>query len=479
MGLSQVLFFCGSPSLQYMLYSLSSNTYVRFYGPYAYFYNNLSKSELLLKNVNLFRQLFSRKPVDVDVLQKKIISGFENLQRQNIINDFNYIFNLLVGNGFIVTKEKVNAKHFSYENIVPASVTDQSPLPEEETSSPSDILQEYFFKHPTLFTLSVDLTRACTERCIHCYIPEYKSSFIDTKKLFQVIDEFSVSGGLKIKFTGGECMLHPDFSNILHYASRKDLIITVLSNLTICNSVIMKSLYEANVGVVQTSLYGMSPETHDKITQLPGSFNRTMNWIQTFIKHGIPLQISCPLMHANFREYQKVLEFGKSIGVRVDSDYVLTAKTNHDCSNLLNRLTLEELEDYLRKYCVSEISLAAETGMEGIDYDGPVCEVGTNQLCLSSEGQYYPCNGSYEYVVGSYDTPISQVWNHSPQLNLLRNLKWKDLKKCPHCPKALYCKICPLKNFNEQNDLTRPIERNCQIADIKDKIFQEIKKGGT
>ena len=159
-----------------MLYSLSSNTYVRFYGPYAYFYDNLSKSELLLKDVDLFRQLFSRKLVDVEILLKKITSRFEDSQRQNIINDFNYIFNLLEGNGFIVTKEKVKAKHFSYENIVPASVTDQSPLPAEETGSPSDVLQGYFFKHPTLFTLSVDLTRACTERCIHCYIPEYKSS---------------------------------------------------------------------------------------------------------------------------------------------------------------------------------------------------------------------------------------------------------------------------------------------------------------
>ena len=246
-----------------MLFFSSPGTYVRFYGPYVYLYNKISKNELLLRETDPFHELFVKTFFDSDEMLSSICCKFDNSQKQNIINDFNCICNLLTEGGFIATCEKEPAVHFSYKSAALVSPPDQSSSTENEELSPIDILQTYFYKHPTLFTLSVDLTRACTERCIHCYIPEYKSSFINTQKLFRVIDEFTEAGGLKIKFTGGECMLHPDFPEIIRYADKKKLVISVLSNLTVCNSDIMESLYESAVGVVQTSLYGMSPEIHD------------------------------------------------------------------------------------------------------------------------------------------------------------------------------------------------------------------------
>ena len=37
---------------------------------------------------------------------------------------------------------------------------------------PQDVLEKHFAEHPTIFDLQMDITQACTERCIHCYIPE-------------------------------------------------------------------------------------------------------------------------------------------------------------------------------------------------------------------------------------------------------------------------------------------------------------------
>lgn len=464
-----------------MFFSLSSSSFVRFYGSYAYFYDQITKKELLIENIDIFKKMFSRNWQSKEICMKEIIDNLRVRIPPHIVqDDFENIFSLLLSEDFIIYKnDSCSIQHFAYKNLT----NNNTPLNDISLSSgdivehPKEILQRFFYKNPTIFTLSVDLTSSCTERCIHCYIPEYNSIFIDTEKLFTVIDEFANAGGLKIKFTGGECMLHPDFTKIIRYARKKDLIITVLTNLTACTSEIIKVLYEENVEVVQTSIYGMSAEIHDSITQLPGSYHRTMHYIKELYNNNIPLQFSCPVMKTNIHEYKKVIEFGKSMGIRVDSDYILTAKTNHDCTNLKNRASLTELEYFIREYKTNEITKTISNKNVIIDKNSPVCEVGTNLLCLSAQGKYYPCNGAHSYVVGDYSMPLMTVWTQSPQLNYLRSLKWHDLKKCPHCKKNIFCKVCPLKNFNEQKDITNPPAQNCKIADIKNKIAKELTQG--
>ena len=42
----------------------------------------------------------------------------------------------------------------------------------------------------TIFQLQMDITQACTERCIHCYIPEYNPVFLPFEDICRVLDEF-------------------------------------------------------------------------------------------------------------------------------------------------------------------------------------------------------------------------------------------------------------------------------------------------
>ena len=42
----------------------------------------------------------------------------------------------------------------------------------------------------------------------------------------------------------------------------------------------------------------------------------------------------------------------------------------------------------------------------------------------------------------------------------------RKFEKCIICPNKRFCKICPLKNFNETGSLTGQIAQQCKIASI-------------
>ena len=104
-------------------------------------------------------------------------------------------------------------------------------------------------------------------------------------------------------------MLHRDFIPVLRHAREKDFQISVLSNVTLLNDEIIAALKEANINLLQVSVYSMKPEEHDYITQLPGSHAKIIKNIERLISADIPVQISCPTMRRTYKSYRDVLNW--------------------------------------------------------------------------------------------------------------------------------------------------------------------------
>ena len=112
--------------------------------------------------------------------------------------------------------------------------------------------------------------------------------------------------------------MHKHVDEIISYCRQKDLKITVLTNLLALTDKNIETLKAANIHLLQVSLYSKDPLIHDKITTVKGSFSRTYNSIHKLIEADIPVQISCPVMKANWKGYKDVIEFGKSLKVKVN-----------------------------------------------------------------------------------------------------------------------------------------------------------------
>lgn len=148
---------------------------------------------------------------------------------------------------------------------------------------------------------------------------------------------------------------------IVKYCREKDLKISILSNLISLKDEHIKVLKEANISLIQVSLYSMDPAVHDFITTIPGSWKRTKGAIEKLVAEDIPVQISCPLMKANKVGYDKVLEYARSLKIKAQTDYIIMARSDLDTGNLANRLSIEETADVLRDIINNDIDYREQT----------------------------------------------------------------------------------------------------------------------
>ena len=465
--------------------AIPSNVYCRFYGDNVYLFNRRNWASALVRDVGVFKPFFTRHTVNVETVIHRIAIRHELLDA-TVEMDFHEVFDPLIADGYFVTGDQVELadSHVSKaapkcvcESLVPNQIHGVSSAASNDEDTYEDALgelSEYFISHPAPFELCIDLTQACTERCVHCYVPDHDACHLPKEDVFRVLDQFAAMGGLKVKFTGGECMLHPDFKAVLDYAARSDLVVSVLSNLTCCDDEMVAALRDTGVAVVQTSLYGMTDAVHDSVTRRRGSLRETLAGIDRLLSVGVPVQVNCPVMRLNKDEIPALVDFGNRKRIKVTFDASLIARADHSEANRDCALSEEELRRYLELYDCPDV--IPNYSCVCIDCDARVCEVGTMKISLASNGDYFPCNGCHGYVLGNCKTQtLAEVWN-GEKMEALRRIRFKDMGKCRVCKNIAYCKVCPMRNFNATGKLTVPDPSLCRIAAVRKQVA-ETKKG--
>ncbi len=475
-----------------MLMRLSKNTFVRQYGPFTYVLGRIRSYDQVFADAEVFFRWIGREPREKSEILTNIYGVYEGTDPAQIAADFDEFFAPLVEEKIILcgdTPEALDAQEesFSYDVENPKTIDTHRIDPKEMTEGaiPQNVLERYFAEHRTIFDLQIDVTPACTERCVPCYIPEYNPVFLPLADAKRVIDEFREQGGVGLSLSGGECMLHPDFDEIVRYARTKDLIVSVLSNLTLCDDAKVRLLQEAEA-TVQVSLYSMNPETHDAITRRPGSWLATKTAIEKLRAAQIPCRISCPTMKGNYRDYLAVLDYARSLRMDAQTDFIIMGKQDGDTSNLAHRLDLAETRCILEDIVFRSVPMNSEYFDPSKKDDllsveewkkRKICGACVSTVCLEATGDYYPCPGFGGVVLGNCrEHDLKWIWNESPETLRIRAVTGASFPKCAGCEDRDYCSVCMCRNFNETGDMFEPAEHFCKVAKLNHKIVDEKQK---
>src|SRR5215831_2575170 len=155
---------------------------------------------------------------------------------------------------------------------------------------------------------TLETTYRCNLNCVHCYVNEPAGSVeerereLSLERLKQLIDEIVAEGTLFVLFTGGEVLLRPDFPDLYLYARAQGLLVTIFTNGTLVTDRIADLFAEHRPDKVEISLYGMTRETYDRVTRVPGSFDKCIAGIKRLVERGVPLTLKTMALAWNHQE---------------------------------------------------------------------------------------------------------------------------------------------------------------------------------
>ena len=426
-----------------------------------------------------------KSPLSINEIASKAMKEFIDANENQLKYDTEILLQTLAKDGFIITGDseaecRKNAHNFIQYNIIDQPTKEYAS--EKSMSTTQAFFEQRFGDKPFPVSVHIDIISKCNERCIHCYIPhEYKNQMMEASMFFDLLDQCHNLKIQHVTISGGEPMLHQQFIPFLRKCRECDMSVNVLSNLTLLNDEIIEEMKRNPLLGVQTSIYSMRPEIHDAITNSKDSLQKTLKGVISLVKHGIPVQISCPIMKTNLDNYKEIKEWAAQYNVSVGYDYTLIGQYDGRSTNLCHRLNEKEIEQVITDELTTNENYKKELMNEATEnrnktQDDYICSVCNSSICIAQNGNVFPCAGWQNYILGNLsNNSLADIWYHSKKVHYLRNLKRKDLKKCNDCQQRDYCTICMVRNFNE-SPTKDPLDISkyfCKVAEIKKRLAEK------
>lgn len=162
---------------------------------------------------------------------------------------------------------------------------------------------------------SLILTWDCNLRCPHCrpYIPREGAISFDTVK--RHLDTLAEKGTLFLHLTGGEPLVHKDFWRIISTASQKNFALILHTNGTLITPTVGERLKNLNLIQVSLTVLGENARTHDSLTGVKGSYEKTIRGLEILKENGLNVVLSTTKLTDNQDEIPEMERLAKNHGV--------------------------------------------------------------------------------------------------------------------------------------------------------------------
>ena len=319
--------------------------------------------------------------------------------------------------------------------------------PEEgdgESASFRNEIMEFCTDAHQVFSAALELTYRCNERCIHCYVDDAgcrnTAQELSLEEYEALLEDLRQMGCMEILLTGGEVCLKKEFLAVAERAAALGMLVNVYTNGYALTDQQFDALCGMNVNSLSFSLYGGTAAVHDRITGVPGSFDRTLRAIMMTKCAGIDTYIKTVAIRENADDLEALFQLGNRLRIPVSPAYGIIdthlgqSKAEH---RLMDAAAYRRIMELKQRY-------QPEPRPGGTrDPDGPVCNAGQCTLSVNPYGDVYPCL-SLPVVLGNVrERPIREIWRNTPELERVRRLRFRDV--CPGCGDCRYfssCTVC-------------------------------------
>ena len=343
-------------------------------------------------------------------------------------------------------------------------------------------LKKFFIKvrqERILYSGSIELTNRCNLNCVHCYLPRHANEVavpheINLAELREIIDRAVEAGCLKMLFTGGEPLLHREFSEVYIYAKEKGLLVTLFTNGTTLRDGILDLFSAYPPHEVEISLYGVTQATYESITRTPGSFDLCMEGIAALLSRGIRTNLKTMLLTLNQHELNEICDFAESRGMRFRFDPGVCHRLDGDAAPCEYRVSAEKVVAYemsnpkAREAWVREFRRVE--ALRESDRLSP-CGAGVSSFHITHHCRIQPCIMTTSYSTDLRTAPSgTSLREMVPHLNDSLFLP----ADCRDCEALAFCSQCPGENMLENGSLEAVSSYFCDLAKTRYELFSRL-----
>lgn len=346
-----------------------------------------------------------------------------------------------------------------------------------------------------LYSFDIELTARCNLNCRHCYInlPAGDQSSarqeLSVEEISRIAGEAVSMGAIWCLLSGGEPLLRKDFADIYIMLKKKGLLLSVFTNATLIDDEAIQLFKRYPPRDLEVTVYGATPETYERVTRRPGSFNQFRNGLDRLYDAGLKVRLKAMALRSNVHEMPEIARFCRehtkdffrydpNLHLRFDRD----SRKNDDIR--AERLSPEEvvaleqadkersvaLTENCDTYIRPEFELSHNNHVFG-------CGIGGGSVSIGYDGQMRLCSTLVhpDFMVDLRNSSIRDgLAVLVPKVKNLTSDRERFLNNCRRCALINLCQWCPADAYLETGRLDEPVGHYCAVAHARESAVRPV-----
>ncbi|WP_138303359.1 MULTISPECIES: radical SAM protein [Eubacteriales] len=324
----------------------------------------------------------------------------------------------------------------------------------------------------------IEILSACNFHCVHCYNGMEPVTYMTYEFANQLAEQLEKMGTMHVYLTGGEALLHPQFSEIYRNFRKRGITVSILTNASLIDKEYIKLFENFTPYNIDISLYGITNKTYETVTGMKDGFDKVRENIYMLSENKIPFSLKTVVLKENICELDEMITFANKVGKVLNVHTDIRPLNNGNQKSKEHQLSLDQIIEIERKTnkwkkYKEQYSERTEERRKRKEEDYLYfCELGKYTFFITYQGILYGCAKERRHGYDLHNISFEEGFDRMLKDIVLK--KNSQMNKCAFCKYIKYCDYCPAQfELETGNSLDPPIDV-CKLAYKRFLCFDKV-----